>query len=288
MLTANGSNFRVAQVNFYRAVQKKTPKGIAQTVALTFMRTRAENWPEARLAGMQAFFSQISFRSTGEWKEEIVSFDPSVTTQAESDVVPLVSVFPDGTPAQLTAGQDPRVAFADWLIDPENPWFTLNIVNRIWSWLLGRGIIHEPDDIRPDNGPSNPELLAFLEKELVGAKYDLKHIYRLILNSKTYQLSSVPTSDRPEAQANFASYPVRRLEAEVLIDALNQIAGTTERYTSVIPEPFTYPPTTSEPWLCRTEALQLVSSIRLGDRLVIRGCSRNEAIDPPPSSDCTS
>ena len=51
---------------------------------------------------------------------------------------------------------------------PENPWFARNIVNRVWSWLLGRGIIHEPDDIRPDNPPSNPELLAYLERELVG------------------------------------------------------------------------------------------------------------------------
>ena len=125
---------------------------------------------------------------------------------------------------------------------PKNPWFTRNIVNRVWSWLLGRGIIHEPDDMRPDNPPSNPELLAYLEKELVGAKYDLKHIYRLILNSKTYQLSSVPKSDKPEAAANFAQYPLRRLEAEVLIDALNQITGTTEQYSSPIPEPFTFIP----------------------------------------------
>jgi hypothetical protein len=65
-------------------------------------------------------------------------------------------------------------------------------VNRIWSWLLGRGIIHEPDDLRPDNPPRNPELLAWLERELIEARYDLKHIYRSILNSKTYQLSSIP------------------------------------------------------------------------------------------------
>jgi len=77
---------------------------------------------------------------------------------------------------------------------------------------------------------------------LVGAKYDLKHIYRLILNSKTYQLSSVPRSDKPEAEAYFAYYPIRRLEAEVLIDALNQITGTTEQYSSPIPEPFTFIP----------------------------------------------
>ena len=124
----------------------------------------------------------------------------------------------------------------------ENPWFARNIVNRLWSWLLGRGIIQEPDDIRPDNPPSNPELLAYLEQELVASHYDLKHVYRLILNSKTYQLSCLPKSKRPEAAAHFASYPLRRLEAEVLIDALNQITGTTEKYTSAIPEPFTFIP----------------------------------------------
>ena len=107
---------------------------------------------------------------------------------------------------------------------------------------MGRGIIQEPDDIRPDNPPSNPELLAYLEQELVAGHYDLKHVYRLILNSKTYQLSCLPKSSRPEAAANFASYPLRRLEAEVLIDALNQITGTTEKYSSAIPEPFTFIP----------------------------------------------
>ena len=241
MLTANGSNFRVGPVNFYRAVQSKTPEGIARTVALTFMGSRAEQWPPDRLAGMAAFFSQISYKATGEWKEEIVSFDP-VKPAAEGSGSPWPPVFPDGTPVRLAADQDPRKVFADWLMEPENPWFARNIVNRVWSWLLGRGIIHEPDDIRPDNPPSNPELLSYLEKELVGAEYDLKHLYRLILNSTTYQLSSVPKSDKPEAAHHFACYPLRRLEAEVLIDALNQITGTTEQYSSPIPEPFTYIP----------------------------------------------
>ena len=89
---------------------------------------------------------------------------------------------------------------------------------------------------------SNPELLAFLERELVASHYDLKHLYRLILNSKTYQLSSIPASAHPKAAAHFAYYTVRRLEAEVLIDALCQITGTTENYSSPIPEPFTFIP----------------------------------------------
>lgn len=242
MLTANGSNFRVGQVNFYRAVQSKTPEGIAQAVALTLMGTRADKWPKDRLAGMAAFFSQISYKETGEWKEEIVSFDPDKPTGQAAGGPAAAAMFPDGTPARLSRERDPRQVFADWLIDPKNPWFARNIVNRVWSWLLGRGIIHEPDDIRPDNPPSNPELLAYLEQELVEAEYDLKHVYRLILNSKTYQLSSVPRSDKPAAAEHFASYPLRRLEAEVLIDALNQITGTTEQYSSAIPEPFTYIP----------------------------------------------
>ena len=84
----------------------------------------------------------------------------------------------------MSPDRDPREVFADWLITPKNPWFTRSIVNRVWAWLLGRGIIHEPDDIRDDNPPSNPELLAYLEKELVASHYDLKHLYRLILNSR--------------------------------------------------------------------------------------------------------
>ena len=234
LLVSSGSNFRVPQVNFYRAMQSKEPQTIAQVVALTFMGVRAENWEKERLSGMAAFFSQVGYKSTGEWKEEIVYFDPNKAA--------LTAVFPDGKAARLSPEKDPREVFADWLISPKNPWFTRNIVNRVWSWLLGRGIIHKPDDIRPDNPPSNPKLLALLEKELIAANYDLKHIYRLILNSNTYQSSCISKTDKPEAEANFSHYPLRRLQAEVLIDALNQITGTTEKYSSEIPEPFTFIP----------------------------------------------
>jgi hypothetical protein len=116
------------------------------------------------------------------------------------------------------------------------------MVNRIWAWLLGRGMIHEPDDLRPNNPPSNPELLAYLERELVAAHYDLKHVFRLILNSNTYQFSSIPGVDHPEGDACFARYLPRRVEAEVLIDAICEVTGTTEKYSSPIPEPFTFIP----------------------------------------------
>jgi hypothetical protein len=270
LLTSSGSNFRVGSVNFYRAIQDRTPEGITTVVGLTLMGTRAHLWPQDRRAGMTAFFSQVGYKPTGEWKEEIVFWDPlksiavpgsiapgvdsvakavTVTNQIPqalakplSENGPLAAVFPDGTKTTIPPDRDPREVFADWLIRPENPWFARNIVNRTWAWVMGRGIIQEPDDIRDDNPPSNPELLAYLQKELVASHYDLKHLKRLIFTSTTYQFSSMPRFKGPEARANFASYLLRRLEAEVLIDALNNITGSSDLYTSAVPEPFTYIP----------------------------------------------
>jgi len=266
LLTSSGSNFRIGPVNFYRAIQNRTPEGIAGAVALTFMGSRVDSWPPARLKSMAVFFSQVGYKPTREWKEECVLWDPLHSSTPDANVAPekpargqkpkllrgevvqpirfepQIAVFPDGTTTTLSPNQDPREVFAEWLITPRNPWFTRSIVNRVWYWLLGRGIIHEPDDIREDNPPSNPELLAYLEKELAAGGYDLKRFYALIVGSNTYQLSSMPRFNDPRAEANFASYPLRRLDAEVLIDAINKITGTTDLYTSPIPEPFTYIP----------------------------------------------
>jgi hypothetical protein len=268
LLTSSGSNFKVGPVNFYRALQNRTPEGIARAVALSFMGTRVDSWPTNRLAGMAAFFSQIGYKPTGEWKEEHVFWDPLGSSSTPGDTAPgranvaaiaqftngtplipkragqgtTEAAFPDGTQIQLSTDRDPREIFAGWLVTPKNRWFTRCIANRIWAWLLGRGIIHETDDIRDDNPPSNPELLAYLEKEMVADHYDLKKFYHLILCSQTYQLSSIPHCEAPEAATNFASYGIRRLEAEVLSDAVNKVAGTSDLYTSPIPEPFTYIP----------------------------------------------
>ncbi len=187
---------------------------------------------------MATFFSFVGYKRTSEWKEEIVYFDSQKLLEAG----PTTATFPDGTTVQLTADKDPREVFADWLISPKNPWFARCIVNRAWYWLLGRGIVHEPDDIRDDNLPSNPKLLKLLENELAAARYDMKELLRSILDSKAYQLSSIPKSDKPEVEVYFGAYPLRRLDAEVLVDALCQITGTTEEYSSPIPEPFTFVP----------------------------------------------
>jgi hypothetical protein len=238
LLTSNGSNFREGPVNFFRATQSRTPDGIARTVALTLMGVRAEKWSASQREEMAVFFSRIGFKGTAEWKEEIVYFNPEAPLKSPTGKF----VFPDGQTAPLAAERDPRVLFADWLVTPQNPWFTRAIANRVWSWFLGRGVVHEADDLRPDNPPANPELLAVLEQELTTSGYDLRKLFRAILTSSTYQFASLARSDHPAAEANFAFYPLRRLDAEVLIDALNQISGTSEKYSSAIPEPFTFIP----------------------------------------------
>lgn len=244
LLTSSGSNFRVPPVNFYRAIQGKDPQSIARSVALTFLGQRTENWPAGRLDGMAQFFAYVGFKSSKEWKEEIVYFDLKKAIEQSAQQRPQ-AMLPDGTKVTLAPDVDPRKVLADWLLQPKHPQLARAIVNRIWYWLLGRGVVHEPDDFRPDNPPSNPELLAYLQQELSRSNYDLKHIYRLILNSTTYQLSSVPRSTAPQATACFAYYPIRRLDAEVLGDALCQITDTSEKYSSPIPEPFTFIPETN-------------------------------------------
>ncbi len=270
LLTSSGSNFRVGQVNFYRAIQDRTPEGIAAAVGLALMGTRVALWPKDRRTAMAVFFSQLGYKPTSEWKEQIVFWDPlhetalpgntapgvdsvaqavTVTNQIPQGLAkplsengPLSAVFPDGAKTTIPPNRDPREVFADWLIRPKNPWFAKAAVNRTWAWIMGRGIIQEPDDIRPNNPPSNPELLAYLEKELVAGHYNLKHLRRLIFTSTTYQLSPIPRSERADAAANFASYQLQRVGAEVLNDAINQITGSTDLYTSAVPEPFTYIP----------------------------------------------
>jgi len=239
LLTSNGSNFRVGPVNFYRAMPDRSPEGIAAMAALTFMGTRTDRWSPEQRAGLAAFFAQVGYKPTREWKEEVVFWDPN----KQNGQPPREGLLPENQRLSLPPDRDPREVFADWLTAPDNYWFSACIVNRVWAWLLGRGIIHEPDDIRPDNPPSNPALLTLLQKELIQNSYNLKHLYRLIMNSRTYQLSSAFPADKLERAAPlFAYYPLRQLDAEVLIDAINKVTGATDLYTSAIPEPFTFIP----------------------------------------------
>lgn len=234
LLTSSGSNFRVPPVNFYRAVQGRSPQSIAKAVCQTFMGIDFEKLPQNQKENMALFFSRISYKKTLEWKEEIVCLNPEPAKKFKAS-------FLDGKTVEIYPEQDPRIVFADWLISPENPYFNQNIVNRIWYWLMGEPIISPVDDTYGKSTPAK-QLLQTLENELIKSGYDVKHIIKLILNSRTYQQSSIPTPETKKQEIQFAFYKVRQMEAEVLLDILCWLSGTGEEYVSQIPEPFTYIP----------------------------------------------
>ncbi len=131
--------------------------------------------------------------------------------------------------SDLSRGDDPRRVVMEWLRRPDNPYFARAMVNRVWAHYFGRGIIDPPDNLSSFNPPSHPELLEELSAGFIKNKYDLKWLHRTILCSRTYQQSSTATPANAFDRANYAFFAYRRLPAEVLLDALNQATGTTEK-----------------------------------------------------------
>jgi uncharacterized protein YjdB len=248
LITATGSNFRVGPANFVRAVANKDPRTVAESAALVFMGARLgcarchshpyESWTPGDVLALGAWFGRVNYKSTLEWKEEIVYLDFKANLRDPRTRQVVEPRVPAGDPVKVGPEEDARIRFAAWLTAPDNPWFAANMVNRIWFWLMGTGIVNEPDDMRPTNPPTNPQLLEYLQKELVDSHYDLRHIYRLILNSRTYQLSSEPNEWNAADTAHFARYAARRLSAEQMLDAVSQFTETNEAFRSIIPEPF--------------------------------------------------
>ena len=250
MLTSSGSNFRYPYANFFRGSANRQKEGLAKVTALTFMGIRTEKMKEEDLKKFTGFFSRIRYKSTYEWKEEIVYTDPlPCTVKART---------PDGKNFSINSPEeDPREVFADWLLAEDNPYFARAFVNRLWHYYFGKGLIHPADDMplvpiskfkrffgTEEENCVNTALLEYLADEFRKSNYSIKHVSRLILNSKAYQAPSVPQKkENYEKEVKyFAVYPPRRMEAEIIVDMLGSSIGMRERYMSVIPEPFTYIP----------------------------------------------
>jgi hypothetical protein len=131
---------------------------------------------------------------------------------------------------KVPAGQDPRALVMAWLRRPDNPYFARAMVNRVWAHYFGRGIIDPPDHLSPFNPATHPELLSELAAAFNKQGYDLKALHRLILNSRTYQQSAQTNATSKLDTANYASFYLRRLPAEVLVDAVNHATLGKETY----------------------------------------------------------
>ncbi len=135
--------------------------------------------------------------------------------------------------ADLGPFQDPRVHLAEWLGRPDNPYLARAVVNRYWKHFLGRGLVDPEDDMRASNPPSNPELLDALAADFVAHGYDLKRLVRLIATSRAYGRSSIPNDSNRDDRRNYARFYARRLPAEVLLDAVDTLAGSLETFAGL-------------------------------------------------------
>lgn len=191
-----------------------------------------ERWGQADYYGLAGFFTRLGRKSFG---EPPPYYAADRVTTGEKD--PLTGKapepkYPDGPALTFGPEDDPRHALVDWMARPDNPFFARALVNRLWGHFLGRGLVHEVDDLRDTNPPSNPELLDALAKDFVRSKFDVKHVIRVILTSRVYQLAAEPTDANKTDQQNYARYYARRMPAEVLHDAVNQACGTSTGFNN--------------------------------------------------------
>lgn len=126
----------------------------------------------------------------------------------------------DRAPWNSETGRDPREGFVAWMLDPQNEAFSGAMVNRLWKHFFGAGLVEPVDDLRASNPPSNTELWKLLNREFISHGYDLKHLMRLMLNARAYQLSSATLAANQTETRFFSHYYARRLPAEVLLDAV--------------------------------------------------------------------
>jgi hypothetical protein len=135
-----------------------------------------------------------------------------------------------GPELPVVRGQDLREELFQWLRSPDNPFFARSFVNRVWGHYLGVGIVHPVDDFSLANPPSNEKLLDALAKDFTEHGYDLRHIERVILNSRTYQLSAKPNETNTLDKNNYARSYIRPMMAEAVVDVLNSALGTVEKF----------------------------------------------------------
>ena len=192
-----------------------------------------ERFTQEDYFGLAGFFSRVGRKSFG---QPPPYYSSGQRTTGETNPVtgkPIEPKFLDGEYATFTPEQDPRHGLVDWMAQPDNRFFAPALVNRLWAHFYGRGLVNEADDMRETNPATNPELLDWLAKEFVDSKFDMKHIIRLIVSSRMYQLSSEPRPENDDDTQNFARFYARRMISEVFLDAVDQACGTRSNFNNM-------------------------------------------------------
>lgn len=190
-----------------------------------------EKWSQHDYYSFGAFFSRVGRKAGSQPGEEVV-YHKRGTAEAvnKKTKLPVKAAGLAAPPAALAADDDPRLALAEWMTRPDNPFFARSLVNRYWKHFFNRGLVEPEDDLRETNPPTNPELLDALARSFVESGYDLKQLVRTICRTTTYQLSAVPNQFNSVDKQNFSRYYPKRLTAEVLLDAVNSVTGSESKF----------------------------------------------------------
>jgi hypothetical protein len=244
IITAQGSIYANGPANYFKIETK--PEELAETTAQVFLGVRMqcakchhhpfEVYSQHDYYGLAAFFTRVKtkgspdFGALGQDTVVMLQDSGSIRHPRSRQVVPPTPLLEEPIDADV---RDLRKPLAEWITSPDNDLFARNIVNRFWGYYLGLGLVEPIDDMRATNPASVPALLDALAEDFVANGYDLKHLMRTIMTSRVYQLSSVPRRENIALERLFVHYNVKRLPAEVLLDAIDDACGTQERFAGV-------------------------------------------------------
>jgi hypothetical protein len=193
-----------------------------------------EKWSQDDYYGFAAFFSRLGRKPGAEPGEVRIVHQNGVATATNPKTSAPLRPAAFGTEAiDVRANQDPREGLVAWMTAPENPFFARALVNRYWKHFFGRGLVDPEDDLRETNPATNPELLDALATLFVQSGFDLQELVKTICKSNTYQLSAEPNEYNGDDRQNFSRYYPRRLPAEVLLDAIDNLFGQPTRFAGM-------------------------------------------------------
>jgi len=242
LITARGSTYQHGPTNYYRIEQQ--PAGRAETTAQVFLGIRLscarchkhpfDQWTTDDYWNFAAFTGKVGVRGGELYNEQVIYYNPTgrvinQSVQGNRGEVALPT-FLGGESLEPNYPGDVLQVLADWMTSSTNPYFAKATVNRIWSQYFGRGIVDPVDDMRATTPPSVEGLLDALAADFVQGGFDTKHIIRRILNSRTYQLSAEPNETNRLDDRFFSRFYPRPMVAQVLLDVLNDVTGTKEKY----------------------------------------------------------
>jgi len=244
VIAAAGDIEQSPPVAWYRQVKEQ--KQQMEDVAQLFLGTRMqcaqchhhpfEKWSQQDYYGFAAFFANVARKPSTFTGEELIYHKRGIAqTQNIRTKEQVMPTSLGGSALKLKPEQDPRVSLAEWMRAKDNPFFAHTLVNRYWKHFFNRGLVEPEDDMRETNPPVNPELLSALAADFIKTGYDMKKLIRTIVTSTTYQLSAVPNAHNAKDRQNFSRYYPKRLNAEVLYDAVNTLLDVESNFAGQAP-----------------------------------------------------